>query len=355
MAGVVSKAVANNTTVPMLAGIRVEAKDGEVEMQATDLNVSIRHKATAHVEEEGVVVVSGKILQGIVKNLPDAAVNFDMKEGSTVLTLSCNRSKFKLNTLGANEYPEFPHVEPDSSVTLPSQLLSSMASKVYRAISKDNSRPILQGIMVETKGKQIELVATDSYRLSVCQSEVPEGDGEFRAIIPGSALHDAMGMPTMTEMVSIGMNDNQIAISFGDTTYVTRRLDGNFPDYSRLLPASHGTEVYVDVSSMTAALKRVSVVAQSNPTVRLDIDTESNALHLFASAQDQGESLEEIDCDAQGKSMSIGLNHKFLSDVLDGADGTESLVIETIGEMQPAVFKSMGAIVYTSLLMPVRL
>ena len=351
---VVSKAVVQNATVAFLAGIRIEAKDGWVEMQSTNLAVSIRHSVQATIEEEGVVIVSGKILQSIVKALPDAPVNFDINDGETVLTMSCKRSKFRLNTLEATEFPEFPQVKASTSVTLPSALMSDMTNRVYKVASKDNTRPILQGVNITISNGTVSMVATDSYRLAVCDTKAPDDAGEFNAIVPAATLRDVMGMPTMTDELFIGRSDNQVIMMFGGTTFVTRRIEGNFPNYRQLLPSSCTTSFVTSVNDIAATLRRVSVVASSNPSVRLDIDSEGHLVRLSCSAPDSGESKEEIDCDVTGNSMSISLNHHYLSDCLDGV-GEDDLTMELTGPMQPAIVKSYGKVNYLSLLMPVRM
>ena len=276
---VVAKGMATNSTLPILSGIYIKAEDGVLEFQTTNLNISIRH-IQANVEEGGTTVVSGKILSNIVKTLPDAAVTF---EGSGhVMSISCDKSSFRLNTLEPSDFPEFPEFALSRAIELPSALLSEMVDKVYKVTSKDTSRPILQGILLSVEENTIRLVATDSYRLAVCDSnaETSSSDEAFVTIVPGTTFHDVLGLPSMTETVLIGTTDSQVVFVFGNTTYISRKIDGTFPNYRQLLPPSCSTSVKIDVEQFAAALRRVSVIALANPSVRFDVDADGGVISL---------------------------------------------------------------------------
>ena len=146
---VVSKGMASNSTLAVLTGIYIKASEGTLEFQTTNLTISIRHKIAANVEEEGETVVSGKILSNIVKTLPDAAVEFE--GGDRGVSILCDKSSFRLNTLDARDFPEFPQFDLEQTVELPSALLSDMVDKVYKVTSKDSSRPVLSGVLLTTR------------------------------------------------------------------------------------------------------------------------------------------------------------------------------------------------------------
>ena len=352
---VVSKGIGSQATLPILAGVHIAAHEGTIELQTTNLNISIRHAIPANVEEDGVTVVSGKILSNVVKNLPDAAVVFDGGDGG--MEISCEKSHFRLNTLDPKDFPEFPTFDLAQQVDLPSPLLASMVDKVYKVTSKDTSRPILAGVLITVEDNTIRLVATDSYRLAVCDasSETSSAEGTFEAIVPGVTFHDVLTLPSMTDRVSIGLTESQIVFSFGSTTYVSRRIEGNFPNFRQLLPASCNTTVRLDASQLAQALRRVSVIALSNPSVRFDVDADGSLLKLSASSPDQGESTELLSVDVEGQSMSIALNYHYVLDCVNAAAQDKDVSLELLSSMQPAIFKSYAAINYLYLLMPVRM
>lgn len=352
---VVGKGLGSQSTLPILGGIYLKAQAGSIELQTTNITISIRHAIPANVEDEGETVVSGKILLNVVKNLPDAAVTFDDEAGS--VAISCEKSRFRLNTLNASDFPEFPEVDLDQTVELPSAILSSMVDKVYKVTSRDTSRPILAGVLLTVEDNTIRLVATDSYRLAVCDTnvETSSASDRFEAIVPGSTFHEVLSLPSMTERLSVGLAASQIVFSFGSTTYVSRRIEGNFPNFRQLLPASCASSVTIDAGQLAQALRRVAVVATSNPSVRFDIDADAGLLKLSASSPDQGESSELIDVEVEGEGMSIALNYHYVLDCVSAAAQDKDVAFELVSSMQPAVFKSYAAINYLYLLMPVRM
>ena len=354
---VVAKGMATNSTMPYLMGIYIKAEDGTLEFQTSNLSISIRHRIPANVEEPGETVVSGKVLTSVAKTLPDAAVSFEMTPGTSTLQISCNKSRYRLNTLEAADFPEFPTYALEQSIELPSALLSDMVDRVYKVVSKDTSRPILQGVMMSVEENTIRLVATDSYRLAVCDSNVETSstDRAFMTIVPGATFHDVLSSPAMTDTLLLGTAESQVVFVFGNTTYISRRIEGNFPNYRQLLPKNCNTAVKVDVGDFGSALKRVSVVASSNPSVRIDVDGAGKLVRLSASSPDQGDSTELVDAEVEGQDMSIALNFHYVFDCVNAVGGTDELALELQGSMQPAIFKAYGKVNYLYLLMPVRM
>ncbi len=351
---VVAKGMGTNSTLPILSGIYVRAQDGTLEFQTNNLTISIRHLIPANVEEPGETVVSGKVITNIVKTLSDSAVTF---EGSgRTITVSCDKSTFRLNTLNPSDWPAFPDLAPDRTIELPGELLSRMVDKVYKVTSRETSRPILQGILLTVEDNTIRLVATDSFRLAVCDSSVESPAGEaFRAIVGGTVFHDVLTMPSSDETIQIGTTESQVIFTFGNTTFVTRRIEGNFPDYKQLLPPTCGTAVTLDVAEFSAALKRVSVIALQNAAVRFDIDADAGLMRLSASSPEQGESSELLPVEVEGQSLSIALNYHYVFDCVNAVSGSDEMRLELQGSVQPGIFKCNGKVNYLYLLMPVRL
>jgi DNA polymerase-3 subunit beta len=351
---IIGKGLSSNSTIPILSGIYLNASDGTLELQTTDLNISIRHKIAANVDEAGVAVVSGKLLTNIVKTLPDAAITFESTPHG--VNIFCERSSFRLNTLSAEDFPEFPTFALDRSIELPSEILSQMVAKVYRVTSKDNSRPILQGIQLTVENNTIRLVATDSYRLAVCDTHVDTNTQEpFAVIVPGSIFHEVLSLPSMTEKILIGITDSQVIFVFDNTTFISRRVEGNFPNYHQLLSSDCSTSLKVLTKDFSAALKRVSVIAATNPAVKFLVKSETNTVTLEASAPDQGESSETLNVEVTGDDVVIALNHRYVSDCINAVSDDTMLTLELEGSMRPGVFKTYGQINYLYLLMPVRL
>ena len=351
---VVSKGMGGNSTLPVLSGVYLRAAEGTLELQTNNLSISIRHLVPANVEEEGAAVVSGKVLTNIVKTLPDAAIT--VEDEDRMVKISCVKSTFLLNTLKTSDWPEFPEIEPERTIELPSELLGRMVDKVYRVTSKETTRQYLQGIQLTVEDNTISMVATDTIRLAVCDSSAEAAAGEpFCAEIGGQVLHDVLAMPSMTDTISIGTAEKQAVFSFGTTTFVTRLLEGNFPSWRQLVSSTCSTAVTLDVAEFSAALKRVSVIAQQNASIRFDVDADGGLMRLSARSPEQGESSETIACEVEGQSLAIGFNYHFVFDCVNAVSDAETVRLELQGATQPGIFKSNGKVNYLYLLMPIRL
>ena len=254
----VMKGVANASTLPILSGVLIRATDGVLEFQTSNYTISIRHRIAARVEEEGEMVVPCKMLSNITKTLPDAPVSFEVAERQVSIT--CEKSSFRLNTLDACDFPEFPAFALESSVELPANILTEMVGRVWRVTSTDKNRPVLNGVYMTVENNTVRLVATDSYRLAVCDTQVETSslEGSFELNVPAEAFNDALSITGGQGMIMIGSTDTQVVFVAGNTTYVSRRIEGVYPNYKALLPASCATKVKIDVEAFSAALKRVA-------------------------------------------------------------------------------------------------
>ncbi len=349
---VVTKGMGANSTLPVLSGIYLKAYDGTLELQTTDLTIAVRHKCQAMVEEEGETVVSGKLLSDIVKTLNDAAVNFE-GEGQEI-KLTCDKSSFILKALDPSEFPEFPEVIPSQSVELPRDILSEMVNKVYRVASKDVTRRILSGVLLTVGHNTLRMVATDTFRLAVCDTHIETSslEEEFEAILPASTLHDVLSLPSESPSMLIGKNDSQVIFLFGNTTYISRKIEGSYPNYKMLIPDSCVTSIKVKTDEFSAAMRRMSVIAKANHSVRLHVDVETSTLKLTSESNDLGISSEVIPAEIQGEDISIGLKHSFVTDCLGVQGGEEEITLELRSDKDPAIFKSYANINYLYLLMP---
>lgn len=352
---VVQKGLATHSTIPVLAGILIHATEGTLELQTSDLDTSVRHKIAANVEEEGSTVISGRMLANIIKNLADAPVTFDDGDGS--VSISCEKSSFHLNTLNPQDFPSFPEIAMERSVELPSSTLADMVEKVYKVTSHDTARPILSGILLTVEQNLVRLVATDSYRLVVCDTNVdtPELTETFEAIVPGAVFHDVTSLPQISDTIIIGVSANQVIFVFGNTTYVSRRIEGTYPNYRQLLPSSCKTTLHIKVADLAGALRRVSSIALSNSSVRLDVESDNQQLTISSTAPDQGDAREIVPATVEGEDNSICMNYRYVGDCVSALDDDEDVTLELQESMKPGVFKSYARINYLYLLMPVRM
>lgn len=351
---VASRGLSSRSTLPILSGILMTAESGgAVTLNSTDLEIAIRCSATALVEREGTIIVPGKLTFDIVRSLPEAAVTISA-EGENA-SISCGQASFTIRVLRADDFPRFPEVGVDKKTTLPATVLSEMVGHVGRAVSRDETRPVLTGILVVLDGPTLRMVATDSYRLAVKEVVLDEpATEELEVVVPGKALEEVVKLSVAEKTVSIGVTDNQIVFEIGQTVFVTRRIEGSFPNYRQLIPREFETHVIVARDELSHAIKRVSLLAQHNAPLRLSVSAENKTLSLSATTQDIGAASEDLMVEVGGSDVEIAFNHAFLSDGIAAAAG-DTVTLDIVSPLKPGVVKSPGDEGFMYLLMPVRL
>lgn len=350
---VVLKGVSTRSTLPILSGILIDAKDDGITLQTTDLELSIQYSTAALVEEPGKAVVPGKLFSEIVKNLPDAAVHVDATEESALIT--CDASSFSIKALNYEDFPGFPHVDTTQRIELPFAQFSSMVKRVARVVSKDESRAILTGVLITLEEGRLKMVATDSYRLAITEADVPDLSAEaFQAVISGAFLSEIASLSLHNATVALALAENQIVVTCGDTVFVNRRIEGNFPNYKQLLPESYATRAKMDVSRFVAAVKRTSLLGSSDAPVKLDLNVASQTVQLSAATQDVGSAQEMLSCEIEGEDAEIAFNYSFVLAGLSSVEGNE-VYLEVQSSLKPGIFRSVGAESYLYLVMPVRI
>ena len=350
---VVLKGVSTRSTLPILSGILLDTQGDRLTLQTTDLELSIQYSVAALVEEEGKAVVPGKLFSEIVKNLPDAAVHVEADEDAALIT--CDASSFSIKALNHEDFPGFPHVDVMQRIEIPFSQFSSMVRRVARVVSKDESRAILTGVLVTLEEGRLKMVATDSYRLAITEADLPDASAdEFQAVISGSFLSEIASLSLGDSALSLALAENQIVVTCGDTVFINRRIEGNFPNYKQLLPDGCATRAKIDVDRLVSAVKRTSLLGSSDAPVRFDLNAASQTVQLSAAAQDVGSAQETIGCEIEGEDTEIAFNYSF---VLSGlaAVATEKTYLEVQSSLKPGIFRADESENYLYLVMPVRI
>lgn len=348
------KGVEMNSTIPVLAGILIKAEDSQLILENTDLNVSLRQTVIANIEEPGQIVVPSKLLNDIIGHLEDGAVLFETDKKTVNIT--CGKSYFSINTFSVQDFPEFPSYSIDSTVELPVKLLNNMVDKVIVAASDDKSRAILNSILLTISSGKIRLVTTDLVRLAVAEAAVTSSYevAEFSIIAPSKNLKTALSLASNEKTVTVGTNASQIIFSFGDVTYVTRRIEGNYPSYEKLIPRSSNTSMTVKMNDLYFAMQRVRTMTVNNSEITFQIDVNQGQLNITSRIPDQGRAREELAVDAQGDDLTISFNSRYIYDGLERGDDNESITFEADNPSKPGVFKTHSDIDFLYLVMPVR-
>ena len=350
---VVLKGIATRSTLPILSGIYLDAKNDSLTLQATDLELSIQYTVPALVENEGRAVVPGKLFSEIVKNLPDAAVHVEAENDSAVIT--CDTASFSIKTLDADDFPGFPHVDVQQEIAIPFSQFASMVKRVARVVSKDESRAILTGVLITLEGTLLKMVATDSYRLAITEADVPDAAAEdFQAVISGAFLQEIASLPRSDDPLRIALAENQIVVTYHGTVFINRRIEGNFPNYRQLLPDTYATRVSLEVDHLVAGVKRTSLLGQASSPVKFDINIASQTAQLSAVAQDVGSAQETLPCEGEGEDVEIAFNYAYVLDGLASVS-TDKVFLEVQSSLKPGIFKAGEGENFLYLVMPVRI
>lgn len=349
---VVLKGVSTRSTLPVLSGILLEAASDRLTLQATDLEVSIQYSAAALVEEEGRAVVPGKLFSEIVKNLPDAAVHVRAEDEQAFVT--CDTSSFSIKALNPEDFPGFPSVDTHQKIEIPFAQFSSMVKRVSRVVSKDESRPILTGVLITLENGLLRMVATDSYRLAVTEASLDSAADDFQAVISGSFLSEIASLPKTDSPVSLALAENQIVVTCRDTVFINRRIEGNFPNYKQLLPDSCATRATVPVDHLVASVKRASILGSSSSPVKLDLNAASQTMQISAASQDVGSAQETLACEIEGEDVEIAFNYAYVLEGLS-AVATDEVYLEVNSSLKPGIFRAVQPENYLYLVMPVRI
>lgn len=349
---IASRGLSARSTLPILSGLLVACEGGTITLQSTDLEVSVQTRVSGLVEQEGQAVLPGRLFADIVRSMPEAAVTVELEKNLALV--SGATASFTLKTLPADDFPKFPTVSVDKRVTLPSDVMASVVRQVSKAVSRDETRAILTGVLLTVEGPTMRMVATDSYRLAVREAEIAGAGEHIEVVVPGKALEEVTKLVAGAEKVEMGVSENQIVFEFGDTTFVTRRIEGTFPNYKALIPKERETVARVPSEELVAAVRRVSIMAQHNTPLRLSVHSDDQTLSLSATTQDVGDASEDLMAKIEGPDVEIAFNHAFLMDGL-ASMGAEETLVEIVSPLKPGVFRPAEDEEYLYLLMPVRL
>jgi DNA polymerase-3 subunit beta len=352
-------------SVPVLVGVLLDAGefDGrqQVRLAGFDYEVSTQAAVDVDVDEPGQVLVPGKLLAEITRNLPPQVV--EVATDGPKVVVSCGSAKFTLTTMPVEDYPTLPEM-PGVSGTVGSDAFAAAVSQVAVAAGRDDTLPMLTGVRVEIEGETITLASTDRYRLAVRELTWKPENPELSAValVPAKTLHDTAKSLTSGAEVAVALSsgdggEGMIGFEGGGRRTTSRLLDGEFPKYRALLPDSFNTVAEVSRSEFVEAVKRVSLVAERNTPLRLAFS--QGRLVLEAGTGEDAQAVEVLEADLDGEDIQIAFNSGFLLDGL-GAIGTDVARLHFTTSTKPAILTGKPAeegatASYRYLIMPVRL
>jgi DNA polymerase III subunit beta len=348
--------------VPVLAGLLLKAEEGSLSLSGFDYEVSARVSVDADVEEDGTVLVSGRLLADICRALPNRPVEIST-EGVRV-TVVCGSSRFTLHTLPVEEYPALPQM-PTATGTVPGEVFAAAAAQVAIAAGRDDTLPVLTGVRIEIEGDTVTLASTDRYRFAVREfmwkPETP--DISAVALVPAKTLLDTAKSLSGGDTVSIalsgsGAGEGLIGFEGAGRRTTTRLLEGDLPKYRTLFPTEFNSVAVIETAPFVEAVKRVALVAERNTPVRLSF--EQGVLILEAGSSDDAQAVERVDAQLDGDDISIAFNPGFLLEGLSAIDSPVAQLSFTTST-KPALLSGKPAVdaeaddAYKYLIMPVRL
>jgi DNA polymerase III subunit beta len=350
---VAGRGVSTRTTVQILAGILLNAAAGRLSLSATDMEISLRVSLEARVEDEGAVVVPGRLLVDIVRLLPPGEVTISHRAEEGVVELVCGSASYRLNTYAAEDFPRLPEIEDASAFTVEKQAFVDTIARVSRSASRDESRPVLTGVLVRFEGERLVMAATDSYRLSVKETALSDSPGrEIEAIVPARALSELARIAQGEgEAIQVGVQENQVVFGVDEIWLTARRIDGQFPNYKQLLPETFEAEVTMPREEFLDVVRRTSVLAQRKSPLRLRF--EDGELTVSAQTQDVGEAHESLPVSYSGETLEIGFNAEFLRDGLESVND-ENVRLKLISPLRPGLIHGESDD-FLYLIMPIRL
>src|SRR3954452_4088500 len=265
----VARGVSTRTAVLVLGGIQLRAEAGRLHLAATDMEVSLRTSLDAQVSDEGVVVVPGRLLLDVARSLPDSDVTIEHKPEEAVVVVTAGTANYRLHTYSAEDFPRLPEVNSDALYTIERDALVETVARVGRSASRDESRPVLTGILVRFEPGRVVMAATDSYRLAVKETPVEAALPDLEAIIPARALQELARIAGGADEVQLGLQENHVVFGADGTWLTTRRIDGQFPNYRQLLPEQFEYELSLPREELLEVVRRVSLMAQRNSPIRI--------------------------------------------------------------------------------------
>lgn len=353
----VTKAVASKTTMPILEGILIQTNDKEVKLTTYDLEIGIEYVIEAEVEEQGATVVNAIMFSEIIRKLPDTEIKIYLND-KNLLVIECEGSLYKLATMNPNEFPELPQISIENSIELEQNALKEMIRKTIFAVSTEENRPIFTGCLFEVVDNKLNLVAVDGFRLAWKSKYLQTKVNNFSAVIPGRTLNEINKIILDSfDPIQIGIAKNQALFEMENCKIVTRLLDGEFLNYSNVIPSMWDTRIRVNKSVMQNCFERVSLISSSSIEkekkypVKVSIDI---GKVIISCTNQTGDAKEEMYVSTEGKNLEAGFNPKYFLDAFRAIDD-EEVFIDFGTSISPCIIRPVDNGDYIYMILPIRM
>lgn len=360
----VMKAISSRTAIPILTGMKLEAKQHGITLTGSDSDISIEsfipseENGQVNIENivDGSIVIEARYFPDIIRKLPENTVDIEVNENFKVMIKSGN-AEFSLNGQDPEEFPQILQVQTDDSFELPIDLLKNMIKQTVFAVSTMETRPILTGVNISLNNNTLNFTATDSHRLASRDIPIETSHADFsNIVIPGKSLSELNKILDDTEeTVEISMTQNQVLFQTDHLKFMSRLLDGNYPETSRLIPQESKTTIHVNMRQLLDTIDRASLLAQAehNNVVRL-VTKESNVIEITGSSSEIGQVVEDLTVQSiEGEDLKISFSSKYMMDALRAMEA-DDVIIEFTGAMRPFILRPENDDPIIQLILPVR-
>lgn len=361
--GVVSRAVAPRSTLPVLGNILLATEDGRLRLSATNLELGITCWIGAKIEEEGSTTVPARTFVDLVNTFPNEKVEMELTVRTQSLNVRCGAFNNDIKCIDAQEFPPLPPSDLDDGLDLNIEDVREMIHQVTFAASSDDARPVLTGVMVEIEDSEIKMAAADGFRLSVRKAHLSSPSSTpMQAIIPARALSELARIVTDSEEVltmSLPPKRGQVIFRAKDIELVSQLIEGNFPDYQGIIPTSHATRSVLPTGTFLKACRAADIFArEAAHSARLRVtpgsELEPGTVEVSATAAETGSNESTVDATIEGDAIEIAFNVRFLVDVLSVIK-TPNVALETTGSSSPGVIRPVGENDFLHVIMPMHL
>ncbi|MBV9916651.1 MAG: DNA polymerase III subunit beta [Solirubrobacterales bacterium] len=351
----VSRVASTRSAIQALSGVQLVASGEVCELRATDMDVGLRVPLEAEVAREGVIVLPGRLIVDVVRSLPSPNVSLELRPAEQDVEVVSGKATFHIRTLRTEDFPPFPEPEAEAPISLSAQAFVTTALKVAGSASRDETRPVLTGILVSASERELRMVATDSYRLSVKQTQLEAPlASNFEVNVPARALQELARVAAHAgdDELTISVRQNQVLFTLGRVILSSRLIDGQFPNYRQLLPESFEHELRIAGGELTDVVRRISLLAQKNAPLRLAFAP--GELTVSAQTPDVGEAQESLPVAFEGEPLEIGFNPEFLRAGLEAIEDGDVL-LKLISPLRPGLIEAADESLFQYLIMPIRL
>lgn len=363
--GIVGRAVATRSTLPITANVLIKTDEGRLKLSATDLDISISTWIGAKIDEEGATTIPARLMTDFVAQLPPATVTIESdEEARRTARLSCARTESTVNTLSATDFPRIAAVDDGSAISIGPTELRRAIDRVEFAAATDDSRPVITGVSVKGEEHTLTFAASDGFRLAVADIKLGEKEtipADLDLIVPARALREVgrlIGDSASPVELRVNEQSTQVQFTLTDVELTAQLIQGSFPNYTQLIPTEWNTATEVPVEQFMRGARIAAIFARDGSgIVRLqvepeDTDKEDGQLRISARADEVGENEGSIDVRVKGEAAKIAFNSRYLADVLGALDAEGSVRMETTSPSSQGVFRPVDEDGYVHVVMP---